>query len=721
MTSKIIKAALAVAKHYPVFPTYNKKPSWSNADLGVARGQGGYKIATQDPMKIKSLFAHQRAKEIAVPMGERTGMLCIDVDIYKNPALQDFIDAWPQLSKTKCHKTRSGGLHFFFRHPGADIKFPSTLQPGVDVKSSGTGYVCWPGTDGYEVIRKGPLAMFPLAMLEEAMKEKGGTGNITGSYNSESDQALIDRIVAGTDFYPALRTLSYRLPTRPQRFTEAQQIEILNGIMASSLAADGDHPRYFDWYDRVEKIPELVRSANEKHDEPLLPEEILLQGAKDQEKAFISEKVMIAATGRSVGPQRESTAADIEQKIKAGPSQPASSFTQFTAQSLNKTTIKPVEWIVPGMLPKQSTVSLAGTSNVGKTRWLAGYVMSLAVGDVGRMGLPPHQGKTREAHSTLWIANEEKVDDIARRLKAAARQHSVNTSAPIAVRGKDDGMLRLVALNEIGQPEIDEANVALIVSEARQLHASVIVFDPYVTLSDAIDENSAASASVLTKAFIMIASLTGAAVLHAHHTPKGSHSDPPDWYRADPGGWRGSGAIYSALDCAFTLSHWLPGDQNSRKAWRKNTIKHKLTRWIILDSAKIREGIAIDSVVYELVPQKMAKGEGDPIGVCRLATEHEAENALLDLAVDSLSAAAIGEALGRHLGVGRHESMSQVAKLMEGREFWPHPKTLKPAHKQELAEMFAEPVATDHYRVWIDVDDRETTTGKYAINIEERE
>ena len=45
----IVKAALVVAKDYPVFPTSDKIPCWSNAQLGCAKGEGGYKVATQDP------------------------------------------------------------------------------------------------------------------------------------------------------------------------------------------------------------------------------------------------------------------------------------------------------------------------------------------------------------------------------------------------------------------------------------------------------------------------------------------------------------------------------------------------------------------------------------------------------------------------------------------------------------------------------------------------
>jgi hypothetical protein len=148
----ITKAALAVAKTgLPVFPTRNKKPAWSNKELGVAKGEGGYKIATTDPKEVRRLFEHARATEIAVPMGAMSGLICVDVDSHKSQAAVQWLrDHWELLKGALIHKTRSGGFHFIFEHPGESVRFfPATLSEGVDLKAGGTGYICWPGTEGY--------------------------------------------------------------------------------------------------------------------------------------------------------------------------------------------------------------------------------------------------------------------------------------------------------------------------------------------------------------------------------------------------------------------------------------------------------------------------------------------------------------------------------------------------------------------------------------------
>ncbi|MBT4043493.1 MAG: hypothetical protein HOF11_08300, partial [Rhodospirillaceae bacterium] len=60
--SDLIEKALEVAKEHPCFPTRNKKPALSNQQLGeilgreIKKGQGGFKIATQDPDLVRKLF-----------------------------------------------------------------------------------------------------------------------------------------------------------------------------------------------------------------------------------------------------------------------------------------------------------------------------------------------------------------------------------------------------------------------------------------------------------------------------------------------------------------------------------------------------------------------------------------------------------------------------------------------------------------------------------------
>jgi RecA-family ATPase len=655
-TNTVLDAALEVGMMYPVFPTSNKRPCWSNDQLGVKTGNGGFKIASQDPARIRELFAHQYAEEVSVPTGEVSGILCIDIDLYKG----DHVVKWHEenrhwLEKTLCHQSSRGGLHYIFNWPDG-VRFPATLTEGVDVKGHG-GFIVFPPSGGYTVLKDNLRQDFPLEQLEKAMRAKGGTGSVTGgsAYNEASDDELVSQIQNATELYPALRTLSYRMASR--REDPEHIIAGLEHVMDSSVAADAGHPRHDDWLDRKSKIEDLVDSAIKKHNRPVMSKEaaaMLTEG-----KSFIDTEKMIAAATRPVGPQRETKAEDIEAIV----GDVEANFKTFDAKTLSDLTLKPIRWTVPGMIPERGTVSLGGTSNVGKTRWLAALTALGAAGKTDLMGLPE-----APAFSVLWLANEERVEDIMRRIKATFRQHCIETSERISVRGKDQGMLRLVAVNENGNPEIDEANIAIVITEARRIKAKMIIFDPYVTLSDAMDENSATSAAMLTKAFLLITELTGAAVLHAHHTPKDRTKDN-DWYRGDSGAWRGSGAIYSALDCGYTLAHWMPKVRDPRKSWKQHYLDQNLSRWIVLDTGKIREGKSPPPIVYELVGQEMAEGEGDAIGVCRLSSENEANAVLMENAAESISKLTIIDALIDTMGIGTFTT-KEIVDRMHGVPGW---------------------------------------------------
>jgi hypothetical protein len=714
--NNLIKEALAVGKKYPVFPTDSKIPCWSNAELNVEKGKGGYQIATQDPARIKELFSHPNAKEIAVPMGAMSGLMCVDVDLYKSPELVRWLGDQAWLQKTRSHKTRSGGLHFIFRH--TETKLPATMRTGVDIKANGAGYICFPPTEGYSILNKQTPKLLPkeIEQLILSSQPNGNGGSTSGSFNSSPDTELIERVQRADELYPALRTLSYRLPTRRKEdgafYSREEQVTILNGLMTSSDAASLSHPRHEDWRDRLGKIPELVASANRKQDSPVDISDTIVEQIMEG-KSFLDTQRIIAASIRPTGPQQETTISDIETVAEALNDE-ADEYVSLTADSLLAQQLPPIEWLIKSMIPIQGTISLGGTSNVGKTRWLAALCTALAVGKTERMGLPSCNGK----HVSLWFANEERRDDIARRVKATVLQHGDKNSAAIVVRGKDKGMMRLVAVNEIGTPEIDTKNVARIVKQARLVNAKFIVLDPYVTLSDAMDENSAVSAGMLTKAFILIATATGAAVCHAHHTPKDRNKDA-DWYRGDSGAWRGSGAIYSALDCGYTLSHWMPRNHEQRKAWRNKSLEMALTRWVVLDTGKIREGEPLPPTVYELTGQEMQKGEGEAIGVCTLRTEQDAANVLLDGAVDIMYASELAEHIGDKLGYGQHTKLSLIQTAMKDDPLWPvKGDRIFPRDLEKLYLQFETPIHWSGGTLCLELNERKKTNGRWLFNIE---
>jgi len=716
--STILEAALAVAAAgYPVFPTNDKVPSWSNDDLGVAQGQGGYHVATTDPTRIRFLFDHLGAHEIAVPMGEMSGLICVDADIYKSVDAQLWVGARKHLLwETRVHKTRSGGLHFIFQHPGNQYRFPATLALGIDLKAAGNGYICWPGTPGYSEINDcTPPAPFPLELLEEAMRAKGGDGSITtatGTYSDDTDEDLMGRIVDASDLYPALRSLSIRLPNRKHEgkyLSQKEQLEILEGVMDESEAKSSQHPRHDAWVNRRGKIEGLVTSANRKTASVNIPQHLL---------DMLSEGTPVMEVPYSENPTEATpvTKEDIERRVEVlqtSQSDDDSEFVTFDLNSLQAEKLPPIPWVIEGMLPAGGISSLAGDSNVGKTRWLALLAVCLNGGCTEEMGLPPCKPE-----SVLWIANEEHTDDIKRRVKAAHAHYDAvrMNGTTITVRPKTEGTFRLVTVNEFGQPEVDEEALARLVAEVLETGARVVFLDPYVTLSDAADENSASSAGKISEALLILTSLTGAAVLHAHHTPK-DRSKPHDWYRGDSGAWRGSGAIYSALDCGFTLANWMPAAGPDRKEWSKRFLNDRLSRWVVLDSGKIREGSPLLPVVYELLGQEI--DEGYEIGVTHLSSEAAADSVIVHGSVDMIAVITLGTAIVKTLGEGTH-TFAQAHRQMEGHEAWvSDADRLKDGPRDELLAMFGEGVICGGYTVRADFDATvKNKATQYTLTIE---
>jgi hypothetical protein len=715
---KLIAAALAVAKTgLPVFPTHDKKPAWSNAELGVKKGEGGYKIATTDPKRIKELFSHERATEIAVPMGEMSGLICIDVDHHKSlSAKQWMLDNMDFLKDTRSHRTRNGGRHYTFKHPGDQHRFPSTLSEGVDLKAGGTGYVCWPGTEGYEVMNDFEVQDFPLEVLEQAMRDRGGSGATTkgDSFNPATDDELVAAVQDASDLYPALRTLSFRLPSRRngqgKPLEHEQMVHILKDIMDSSVASKSTHVRHEDWLDRSSKIDDLVESSLRKHNEPVMSDEFIELMKADGPSFFNGS---METDSRPTGPQRETTAEDIEKRVAEFEGLP-DGFVETSVDDLHDEIIKPVEWLVPSYIPKGNTVGMAGASNVGKTRWLAGLAVSMSVGQTDLMGLPPMD---REGAVVLWVANEERVGDIKRRMKAFVRLHKIKGGIKIVIRGKDHGTLKLATINQNGVLQVAEKNVASLIAAIRHTKAEMVIFDPYVTLNEGGSENAVDGVAVLRRAFLAITNATGAAILYAHHTPKRERNSQGDWYRGQETAFRGSGDIAAQLDCGFTLSQWWPPGSKStpqRKAWMEHHIDDNLSRFIELCPCKIREGEWPERVVYELVGQEMDEGEGMDIGVCLLSSEAEASNCLVHEAADQIRKHEIAHALYETFGLGEVVGLTKIHKKMLGNSVWPEAKSPKyQGDLKQVVDSFAKPSPVDG-GVFVQL---ENISGKWGLKI----
>ncbi len=108
------------------------------------------------------------ANAVGVPMGQRSGLLAIDLDTYKDGSEAE---AWVEkhdLPVTRTHRTASGGRHLIFRLPeGSDFGNKAPKVPGLDVRGSG-GYIVWADTGGLYLVEVDMApAVLPASVCDE--------------------------------------------------------------------------------------------------------------------------------------------------------------------------------------------------------------------------------------------------------------------------------------------------------------------------------------------------------------------------------------------------------------------------------------------------------------------------------------------------------------------------------------------------------------------------
>jgi hypothetical protein len=145
----------------PIYPARsdNKKPACDH----------GWKDASTDPRIIDRLWHGRSGLLTAVPTGKASGLAVLDIDT-KNKGeawMVDFFgDDWP---RTRCHATRSGGLHFVFKHRAGLESNEGLIASGVDIRGDKGAVIWWPSA-GFRVLCEGPVAEWP-AVLDEALAE----------------------------------------------------------------------------------------------------------------------------------------------------------------------------------------------------------------------------------------------------------------------------------------------------------------------------------------------------------------------------------------------------------------------------------------------------------------------------------------------------------------------------------------------------------------------
>jgi putative DNA primase/helicase len=135
----------------------------------------GFKDATTDPATIRRWWTKWvPGANVAIATGAISGIVVVDVDCKDVDGFATWCALMSRLGvpykPTRTVVTPTGGEHWYYRHPGVEVRCSAgELGPGIDVRGDG-GFVLAPpsrnGVGGYGLDRNVPVARLPAALLE---------------------------------------------------------------------------------------------------------------------------------------------------------------------------------------------------------------------------------------------------------------------------------------------------------------------------------------------------------------------------------------------------------------------------------------------------------------------------------------------------------------------------------------------------------------------------
>jgi hypothetical protein len=126
----------------------------------------GFKQAHRDLNGLRELWRQYPAPLVGVATGAASDVDVLDLDCKHPDAGEWWIANRDRLPPTRCHRTRSGGLHLLFRHAAGLRSTAGRIAPGVDTRGDG-GYTVWWPTAGLPVLSDMPPAPWPAGLLAQ--------------------------------------------------------------------------------------------------------------------------------------------------------------------------------------------------------------------------------------------------------------------------------------------------------------------------------------------------------------------------------------------------------------------------------------------------------------------------------------------------------------------------------------------------------------------------
>lgn len=220
--------------------------------------QNGFKGASSALEDVQAYWTANPHANVAIATGEASGLVIVDVDRKHGglDTLRQLEEAYGPLGTYKV-RTGSGGLHFYFRHPGVPIRNKAGLFPGVDIRGDG-GYVVAPPSELFESgayqYLGGVILDIPAWLLEHLVEKPRVAGTQPGEFGAKGDLAkstlrFILEGAAGGRWHAELFKAAIDLKQQGYEYDEAVAKLESGGIV---LDDSHDHPCVLDVFENRE-------------------------------------------------------------------------------------------------------------------------------------------------------------------------------------------------------------------------------------------------------------------------------------------------------------------------------------------------------------------------------------------------------------------------------------------------------------------------------------
>ncbi len=109
-------------------------------------GQLGHRTSSIDPLQIYAWRLLYPNANMAIATGAKSNLIVVDLDANKNgfASLHDLEKRFGELPKTPMAHSGGGGRHFYFSHPGFEVRGRRGMLPGIDIQADGGRIVAPP-------------------------------------------------------------------------------------------------------------------------------------------------------------------------------------------------------------------------------------------------------------------------------------------------------------------------------------------------------------------------------------------------------------------------------------------------------------------------------------------------------------------------------------------------------------------------------------------------